>query len=73
MTIDLKNFRDKKILRENEKDDIEKIEIRNYDDIIRTIHYLADYLGKYLFANDIMDFDRIYYKSKKNLKLKRVN
>jgi hypothetical protein len=71
MTIGLKNFKGNNRLRESEKDGVEKIEICDYDDIIRTIHYLVDYLGRYLFAGDIMDFSRIYYEAKKELETKK--
>jgi hypothetical protein len=33
------------------------------NDAIFGIHYLADYLGKYILAGDIISFDMIYYES----------
>jgi hypothetical protein len=62
MATGFKNFIRNNRLQESEKGD-KKIGIRDPQDAIFGIHYLADYLGKYILAGDIIDFDKIYYES----------
>jgi hypothetical protein len=72
LTVDFNDFKQNNRLYENKKDDNDilpdgKIEIRTPGDIVHTIHYLLDYLDKYILVNDIMDFSEIYYTAKKEI------
>jgi hypothetical protein len=71
MTIGFKNFIRNNRLNESEKD-VKNIEINDPHDMIFAMHYLLDYLGKYITVGEVMDFDKIYYEAKKNIEAKKT-
>jgi hypothetical protein len=71
MTIGFKNFIRNNRLNESEKG-VKNIEISDPHDMIFAMHYLLDYLGKYITVGEVMDFDKFYYEAKKNIEAKKT-
>jgi hypothetical protein len=71
MTIGFKNFIRNNKLNESEKG-VKNIEISDPQDMIFAMHYLLDYLGKYITVGDVLDFERIYNETKKELEANKT-